>query len=604
MSKTLFALTTLASAMLIAACNDDSRRDAPQPPLPANVLQDSNRLGFVNLQKPVGGYVALGEITGLDVGDTLVAIDRRPQNGFLYGLGHNATAGSVALYVIHPETLFATKVGAAGSFVDAGGNPVAIGNVGARFDIDFNPSVDRVRVINSLGQNFRMNPNTGAVVDGDLGGAANSVAGVNMDGMLNGAATMAQGTAYVSNVANTATTTQYTLDEASDRLFVQNPPNAGTLSLPISVSPVIGTLLGFDIAPGPTAPGANQPVTSGVGHVLVQSAPGEAVTVSTVDLVTGRRIQRGPLSGANVLGNLTNARSLAIQSPAGLAMIGLSTDGSQLLRFAENAPGTVATADITGITPGESLVGLDFRPATGQLIALGVNPMADTATLYRLDPQTGAATVLGTAGSIAFVDDMGAAVDLPDPDIAGYGFDFNPTVDRIRVTTATGLNFRLNPVTGGAVDGNLGGAADSVTGVNTDGAINAMMVTGVSAAAYTNSVANTSVTTLYVIDEVSGSLRIQSPPNEGVLGAAIPLTLGSSPLVFTTVNGFDIPADVRVTASNQPVTQGDGYAALTVAGATGLYRINLVSGQATSLGNIGMGMVPLRGLALGQRHAR
>lgn len=609
MTRSLFVFTALASAVLIAACGDDSRRAEPRPPLPANVLQDSNRLGYVNLQNPQGGYEALGTVTGLDAGDVLVAIDRRPQNGFLYGLGHNDTANSVSLYVIHPETLFATKIGAAGSFVDAGGNPVAIGNVGARFDIDFNPSADRVRVINSLGQNFRMNPNTGAVVDGDLG-SLTPVAGINMDGQLNGAAMQAQGTAYVSNVANTPTTTQYTLDDVSERLFVQNPPNAGTLTLPIELSPAIGTLLGFDIAPGPTAPGANQPVTSGLGHVLAQSAPGAAVTVSTVDLVTGKRVRFGTLSGASVPGSVTDARSLAIQNPAALAMIGLSADGTQLLRFAADAPGTVSTIDIMGITAGESLAGIDFRPATGQLIALGVDPDAETATLYRLDPQTGTATVLGTASSIAFVDGAANPIDLPDPATAGYGFDFNPTVDLIRVTTSTGLNFRLNPVTGAAMDGNEGGAADSVAGVNTDGDLNGSMVAGATGAAYTNSVASPTgvmpapVTTLYVIDEVSASLRIQNPPNAGTLGAAIPLTLASAPLVFTASSGFDIPADVRVTASNLPVTQGDGFAALTVAGVTGLYRINLVNGQATSLGAIGDGMSNLRGLTLGQRHAR
>lgn len=602
MKKNLFVLTALASAVIIVGCRNNSTTTPDVGLLAANVLQDNNRLGFVNLLSPQGSYNALGAVTGLQAGDNLVAIDRRPQNGFLYGLGHNATAGSVTLYVIHPETLFATKVGDAGSFVDNGNNPVAIGNAGASFAIDFNPSVDRLRVINSLGQNFRMNPNNGALVDGDLGGAAGSVAGLNMDGGLNGSATTAQGTAYVSNVANTTTTTQYTLDAVSDRLFVQNPPNAGTLSLPVSLSPVIDTLLGFDIAPGVTAPGANLPVTSGNGHILVRTGGAGLVSAATVNLVSGAIGSLGTLSGATAPNGISDARSLAIQNPAALAVVGLSADGSQLLRFAADAPGTTVAATITGVTAGESLVGIDFRPANGQLIALGINPTADTGTLYRLDPQLGAATVLGTASSIAFRDGAGAAIDLPDPATAGYGFDFNPTVDRIRVTTSTGLNFRLNPDTGAAVDGNAG-----VANVNPDGNINGSTVTGVSGAAYTNSVASSgtpaAVTTLYVLDGASGTLSIQTNPNAGTLGTPIALTRAGAALTFTSVNGFDIPADVRVTTNNAAVTSGDGFAALTSGGVTQLYRINLVNGQATALGNIGTGAAALRGLAVGMRHA-
>ena len=72
----------------------------------------------------------------------------------------------------------------------------------------------------------------------------------------------------------------------------------------------------------------------------------------------------------------------------------------------------------------------------GLLYGLGVNAGADTATLYVISTRTG---VAGAVGSIAGVG------DLPP---GNFGFDFNPSVDRIRVTTDTGLNFRLNPNSG------------------------------------------------------------------------------------------------------------------------------------------------------------
>src|SRR5690606_10720728 len=110
---------------------------------------------------------------------------------------------------------------------------------------------------------------------------------------------------------------------------------------------------------------------------------------------------------------------------------------------------------------------IDFRPQTGQLYALGVNDMADNATVYVIDPQSGGATVVGSEGLVRFVTTTGATVDLP-PASVGYGFDFNPTVDRIRVVTATGLNLRINPITGEPVDGN----ATAGDGINPDGSIN------------------------------------------------------------------------------------------------------------------------------------
>lgn len=602
-SKGALVLTALAASLLLAACNNSKD---PLPEVPGNVLLDGNRLSYMDFSAPAFSLSTLGTVTGLTSGDTLVSIDRRPQNGFLYGLGYNSIAGSVTLYVIHPETLVATSLGLAGGFID-GLNPVAIGgnNAATRFEMDFNPAVDRVRVINSLGQNFRMNPNTGTVVDGDLGGTAGSVNGTNMDGALNGGATAAQGTAYVNNVANNGgITTQYTINENPGTLFIQNPPNAGTLSTPpLTITPSVKTILGFDIAPGVTTTTSNSTVASGSGYLLLRTAAFTPTSLASVNLVTGA------LSGITAITGGASARGLAVQSPASMAVIALSADGTQLIRFAAATPGLTTFASppppampnvITGVTAGESLVGIDFRPATGQLFALGVNAAMNNGTIYRLDPQTGVATVAvaGTVGSIAFVDASNNAVDLPDPATAGYGFDFNPVVDRIRVTTSTGLNFRIDQTTGLPLDGN------AATGVNPDGGINnGVTITGASGSAYTNSVAGTAFTTLYALSEAGSQLTIQNQPNAGTQTLPLTVRLNGSPLVFTNVNGFDIPSDVRAPLSNAAVTSGSGFAALKVGATTQLYRIDLVTGAATNLGTIGAG-ADLRGLAVGQTHVR
>src|SRR4051812_42901938 len=80
-------------------------------------------------------------ITGLQTNDLIVAIDVRPANGQLYGLGNLSN-----LYVINPATGVATQVGSHGGFTLSG----------ASFAFDFNPVTDRIRVVSNTGQNPRL----------------------------------------------------------------------------------------------------------------------------------------------------------------------------------------------------------------------------------------------------------------------------------------------------------------------------------------------------------------------------------------------------------------------------------------------------------------
>ena len=271
--------------------------------------------------------------------------------------------------------------------------------------------------------------------------------------------------------------------------------------------------------------------------------------------------------------------------------------GTNLITFDTIAPTAItSTTAITGVTGGETLVGLDARPANGQLYALGVNPTTDTGTLYTVNVSTGAVTVVGTAGGVAFTTNGTTVVELPDPTTVGYGFDFNPSADRIRVVAGT-LNFRLNPNAPGGVvtvDGdNTGLTTGTVTGTNPDGTIT--RATTVNGAAYTNSLATTgSPTTLYTLDSAANMLFIQNPPNVGT--ETVPLPLGVD---FTAVNGFDVPEGVNAPANNAPAPAGSrAFAALTVGATTSLYSINLTTGAATSLGTIGTGTTPISGFAL------
>jgi hypothetical protein len=562
----------------------------------SNALLSNNSLAALAAATP-GGIEGGVAVTGLNAGDTLVSIDRRPQNGFLYALGYNATAGTVQLYAVSSTTAVATPVGTTGSFVAADGiTPVTVG-MGAStvFGIDFNPTVDRVRVVNSAGQNFRMNPNNGAFVDGNA-----MAANLQMDGAINGPTTGVQETAYTNNAPNVTITTQHTLDSTTDALCIQNPPNNGTQTLCQALSSLVDSVLGFDIRPGVDTAASNTPVAAGTGFAVLQLTGQTGTFLSSIDLTNGSLGTPTAIPATGIIG-------FTVQQPLSTSMVALSADGTQLIRFLSASPSVATTVAITGITAGETLVGIDYRPQTGQLYSFGVNDTANTGTVYVLDPQTGAATVVGTASQVAFVDGSGVAVDLP-PASSGYGFDFNPTVDRMRIVTDSGgLNFRLNPVNGAAVDGNLNNTASPPAGTNTDGPINALPAgaTGVSAAAYTNSFGQSltgGVTTQFVIDASSDTLFIQNPPNAGTLTSPMAITVGGAPLDFNTASGFDIPSNVRVTTSNTaPPTGSTGFAALTVAGATRLYSINLLTGAATDLGALAANV---SGLAAGQTTVR
>src|SRR5688572_8391490 len=83
---------------------------------------------------------------------------------------------------------------------------------------------------------------------------------------------------------------------------------------------------------------------------------------------------------------------------------------------------------VSGLQTNETLVGIDIRPATGQLYGLGT-----TGQLYTINPANGAATAVGSG--------TGALNGF------NFGFDFNPTIDRIRNVSETNKNRVIDPNT-------------------------------------------------------------------------------------------------------------------------------------------------------------
>ena len=244
------------------------------------------------------------------------------------------------------------------------------------------------------------------------------------------------------------------------------------------------------------------------------------------------------------------------------------TASNKLLKFNAGTPGRILTTlNVTGLQAGESLLGIDYRVVSDQLYALG-----SSGRLYTINEDTAVASMVG----------MPFAVKLEGTQ---FGFDFNPSVDRIRVVSNTGQNLRLHPDTGAVVDSN-----PTLEGVQTDGKLTyAASDTSFGkspipvGAAYSYNKADPKITTNFALDAATGALVTQGS-REGVMPAVSPntgqlFTVGSLGMSFTTA-AFDIQAlsDVAFAALNS-----DGSSA------SRWVTIDLKTGVAKSLGTVGGG---------------
>ena len=314
-------------------------------------------------------------------------------------------------------------------------------------------------------------------------------------------------------------TVLYDIDFATDKLYIQTPPNDGGLQEVGDLTVDFQGMGALDIM-------ADNSLALGVVKNNIDSR------LYTINLSTGK---------ANWVGTFGMAvKGLAIKTDA---VAFATTIDNKLYRFNPMAP-SENSVNLIGMNDSENVVGLDFRPMNGALYAI-----TNQNRLLTVNTANGQVTPIGS----------GLATALSG---ISFGFDFNPTVDRIRVVSNTGQNLRLHPELG--------------TVVFTDGSLNPG-APNVNAAAYTNNFASATSTTLYVIDSETDMLYKQVPPNDGVL-----VPVGSLGINVTSDNGFDIGG-----------SSNGAFALLKVGSTTSLYQINLTTGQATSVANININATAL-----------
>ncbi|RZK40775.1 MAG: DUF4394 domain-containing protein [Pedobacter sp.] len=484
--NSITALCLIILSIAFTSCKKDNDNkpetlvDGPNVNLYA--LTNDNKLLYFNARTP-NNITSQATISGLQASETIVGIDFRPATGQLYGLGSTSR-----IYVINPTTGVARAINA---------TPFTPAITGTSFGFDFNPTVDRIRLVSSNGQNLRLNPENGAVAATDL--AINGVTNAKVGSV-----------AYTQNKAGAATTMLFDIDATTDKLYKQDPPNDGKLVEVGSLGYDIDETGGFDISP------------DGAAALAALSSAGKS-SLYTIDINSGKAAKIGDFS-QQIIG-------IAIPTEAVAYAISLS---NELLIFnPASANPTMISKAISGIQAGESIIGLDMRPANGQLYALG-----SSSRIYTINASSGVAAVVGTGPLTTLL--LGTQ----------FGFDFNPTVDRIRIVSNLGQNLRINP---------------NDLALTIDGSIT-LANAAISGAAYTNNFAGATTTVLFDIDSNTDRLYKQDPPNDGVLVDVGPLGVN-----IESSNGFDIGG-----------TSGIAYGIFTVGTTQRMYTVNLTSGAATA----------------------
>jgi hypothetical protein len=196
--------------------------------------------------------------------DRLVGIDVRPADGMLYGI---AVDGS--LVTIDPKS----------------GQATVKNKLSEKFSpdvvtiMDFNPVVDRIRVMTSDGTNLRVNPEDGKwISDGSHKFKEGDANASQKPKVVAGA--------YTNSWKGTKATTLYNIDAATGSLVSQAPPNDGVLNTVGPLGIKVDGPVGFNIV----ASGEDKNdgwLVSGGGLYSVDLKTGKATMVGKIEGLSG-----------------------------------------------------------------------------------------------------------------------------------------------------------------------------------------------------------------------------------------------------------------------------------------------------------------------------
>jgi hypothetical protein len=397
---------------------------------PELVRFDTDAPGTILARVPVGGLIA---------GETIRGIDFRPASGELF-----AVTSMLRVLAIDPESGAAQQLG----------TPLVTSpqlTAGSQGGFDFNPTVDRLRLVNGVDDNLRYNPNTFLPVDSDGNAANGSTPDTDLAfdaGDPNaGADPLVAAVAYDRNDNDPATaTTLFGIDIGLNALVRVGgvngtpSPNGGLLFTLGSLGVDVSDLAALDSAPAPGAGvlwAAAQPVGTTASALYTINAPGTAPV--------GQAVSRGTIA-APLLGSLSIAPGGGVRVPA--AFTPVTEAGPAAVVRVERRGDTLAPASVAYRTVDRTAVtGSDYTPVSGTLaFGQGVRSLDVTIPVsqdsavegtevlaLQLDKPTGGAVRETEVHSVQIADDDTAppAPDVttpPTPDVTAPVFLAAPEV--------------------------------------------------------------------------------------------------------------------------------------------------------------------------------
>ena len=482
------------------------------------VLTSCGKLTSFNKAAPQT-QVGTVSVTGLTAGETLIGIDYRPATNQLYGVTKSA------LYVINPTT-----------GVASGRVALSAALTGTNFGVDVNPAVDALRVVSDNDGSFSINFTTGVST------AASAT--------VTPAAASVTASAYTNSFAGTGTTRLFAIDTAGSNLYLQDAATSA-LSAPIGLGVTATGSGGFDID------GANN-----VGYAALKV--GTTTSLYRINLAATAAPAATVVAGGAINVNSEDVLGLTLVPAAGVQtaanIVGLVDDRTTvntLVTFNAATPNTTTSLPITGITLGDIVKGIDFRPVDGVLWAFATIGNGGQGVLYTINATTGVAS--GRLVVTGYTTDTSTS----------YAVDFNPAADALRVVGFAGQNLAINVTTGVATEGTAFGLGRATAVAYSN---NFAPVLGVTAP--------TPATRLYTIDQDFGnptndpdSLNTVTDPNAGTSITPVvgPQSLG---IGVEEVQSMDIKG-----GDNGLVL---GALRTTSAGPHSLFQINLATGAATA----------------------
>ena len=217
-------------------------------------------------------------------GDTAaIGLDYRVQDGLMYLVGNNGGIYTVKLPPTPAQDPVVTKV-----------SQLSVPLYGTKFGVDFNPAVDRLRIVSDQGQNLRHN----------LGDHTTTEDAILSTPPALGPTRGVTAAAYTNNDLNPDTaTTLFDIGTGTDEVLIQSPANNGLLTATGKLT-VDAADAGFDIY----STLSNGKATSSAGFATIVAANG-AATLYSINLLTGAATSVGkfPLTIADLTISLTGS---------------------------------------------------------------------------------------------------------------------------------------------------------------------------------------------------------------------------------------------------------------------------------------------------------